>query len=1174
MLRSVKSRMKTIKTNNLTVYKEFSKSVETFPDKVAIIFEEERWTFTMMADYCNKIANYFSLEGFKKGDTIGLFCDNRPEYVCIWVGLSQLGVCTALINTNLVQDSLVHSLEAAKCKALIFGSNFADTVSQILNRCPSIKLYELKNSENSTKTLGHAVNLSEIIRDTIAKPIDIHSDVNCKDPFLYIYTSGTTGMPKAAIFTQIRYLTLQTFLRFVYGEDGIIYNPMPLYHGLGTMGVAMTLCSGTTVVLKKKFSASQYWKDCAKHDCTVALHIGEMCRYILNSPNLEVPEHKIKTIMGNGLKPDVWVKYVKKFNVKQVLEFYTATEGVIVFINLDNKVGAAGFIPTYLRLTHPTQLVKYDEENEEPIRDSNGLCIRCEVGEPGLALGKIDESHIISTFVGYTDKAQSQKKIVKNVIEIGDAYFNSGDILESDELGYIYFKDRTGDTFRWKGENVATFEVESVISKLTDNHTVVVFGVQIPGAEGKAGMAVIVDPERQLNLSTLSVEISANLPRYSVPMFIRITDNLSLTATYKIKKIHLKADGYDLDKMIFENLLVMVVAVIIVPIAVVRYGWIRNLDKKIKRDVTVIVSLIQSMITVIKVLRQNLPVHKRFECVVKRHPNKAAILFEDEIWNFAKVDELSNKVAIYFEQEGYNQGDCVALLLDNCPDYTSLWMGLSKIGVVTSLLNINLGIDSLKHSIEIVNCKAIIFGSSYEEKINSIMSEIPLKGYIFKRFNETASISSNHINLTEELSVIDPKKSLKDNYKILASDPLLYIYTSGTTGLPKAAIISHYRYSLFLCTGKLIFKDTNNLIIYCPMPLYHGSGVALGIGQMVLSGATVALRKKFSASNYWKDCKRYNCNAAQYIGEMLRYVLVAPDNQNVNYSLEVMYGNGLKPLVWKQFVEKFKVKRMLEFYAATEGTFGLYNVDNTVGNIGYFPSYLRKFLPFKLIRVSEGTGEPITNDNGFCIQCQENEPGLAIGKLGHKDKSLLSFQGYTDRKETSKKILRDVFKKGDTYFNSGDVLSFDHEGYYYFVDRLGDTFRWKGENVSTTEIESIISKIIGLNDAAVYGVQIPGTEGRAGMVSLINTGGNLDMDFLLSQFQQNIASYAIPIFVRIISSLPMTSTFKLQKFNLRREGFNINVVTDPIYFYDPYVKKYVLLTDEIYNNIIAGNIRI
>ncbi|KAF5290911.1 hypothetical protein FQR65_LT11493 [Abscondita terminalis] len=579
-------------------------------------------------------------------------------------------------------------------------------------------------------------------------------------------------------------------------------------------------------------------------------------------------------------------------------------------------------------------------------------------------------------------------------------------------------------------------------------------------------------------------------------------------------------------KIILENLLVMVVVVVIVPIAVIKYGFVKNLNKKIKRDVTAIVSLIKYTIALIQVLRQNLPVHKRFECVVKRHPNKVAILFEDEIWNFAKVDELSNKVAIYFEQEGYNQGDCVALLLDNCPDYTSLWMGLSKIGVVTSLLNINLGIDSLKHSIEIVNCKAIIFGSSFEEKVNSIMSEIPLKGYIFKRFNETAStISSNHINLSEELSVIDPKKPLKNNYKILTSDPLLYIYTSGTTGLPKAAIMNHFRYSLFFCSAKLISKNVDNLIVYCPMPLYHGSGVVMGIGQMVLSGATVALRKKFSASNYWKDCKRYNCNAAQYIGEMLRYVLMAPENQEVNHSLEVIYGNGLKPLIWKQYVEKFKVKRVFELYASTEGTIGLYNVDNTIGNVGYFPSYIRKILPFKLIRVCEDTGEPIKNDNGFCIQCQENESGLAIGKLNHKERSMLNFQGYTDKKETSKKILRDVFKKGDTYFNSGDVLSFDQEGYYYFVDRLGDTFRWKGENVSTTEIESIISKIIGLNDAAVYGVQVPGTEGRAGMVSLIDTGGNLDMDFLLRQFQQNIASYAIPIF-----TLPV-ATEKLIKFD-------------------------------------------
>ncbi|KAF5290913.1 hypothetical protein FQR65_LT11495 [Abscondita terminalis] len=549
LFRSVKKRIKIINKDNLSLHKVFSKTVEKFPNKVAIVFGEERWTFKMMNDYCNKIANYFNIEGFKKGDTIGFLYDNRPEYICVWVGLSRLGISTALINTNLVQDSLVHSLEVAKCKALIFGSNFADTVSQIMDQSPSLRLYQFENAENNISILSHAINLTEKIRDTLAEPIKIQIDGNCEDPFLFIYTSGTTGMPKAAIFTQMRYLTLHALLRFVFDKDDIIYNPMPLYHGLGTIGVAMTLCSGTTAVLTTKFSASRYWQDCAQHNCTVAFYIGEMCRYILNAPIFEVPEHKVKTIIGNGLKSDVWLKYVKKFKVNEVLEFYSATEGVIVFVNLDNKIGAAGFIPTYLRSTHSTQLVKYDEENEEPIRDSNGLCIRCDVGEPGLALGKIDENHIISTFVGYTDKAQSQKKIVRNVMEVGDAYFNSGDVLECDELGYIYFRDRTGDTFRWKGENVSTFEVESVISKLTDNHTVVVFGVEIPGTEGKAGMAVIVDSERKLNLNTLSVEILANLPKYSVPMFIRITNNLSLTDTYKLIKMHLKADGYNLDKV-------------------------------------------------------------------------------------------------------------------------------------------------------------------------------------------------------------------------------------------------------------------------------------------------------------------------------------------------------------------------------------------------------------------------------------------------------------------------------------------------------------------------------------------------------------------------------------------------------------------------------------------------
>ncbi|KAK4885885.1 hypothetical protein RN001_002156 [Aquatica leii] len=549
----------------------------------------------------------------------------------------------------------------------------------------------------------------------------------------------------------------------------------------------------------------------------------------------------------------------------------------------------------------------------------------------------------------------------------------------------------------------------------------------------------------------------------------------------------------------------LVLAIVVLPVIALKYNWIKNAWKKIKRDLLFIKSVLTVISEMRKILKENEPVHKRFESLVKTYPNKTAILFEDETWTFAQVEEFANKVAIYFEQQGYRQGDCVAILLQNCPEYTCLWLGLSKI-------------DSLLHSIKIVNCKAIIFGSCFQEVISSVMTELPLKGYEFNRFNETNPISMSYIDLSQQLSAINPKKPLQNAYTILPHNPLLYVYTSGTTGLSKAAILTHFRYNLFRCAGKAIFENTANTVIYCPMPLYHGSGVAIGMGQMVLSGSTVALRKKFSASNYWKDCKKYNCNAAQYIGEMLRYVLMVPENENVDHSLDLIYGNGLKPQIWKEFITKFKVKRVAEFYASTEGNFALYNIDNSVGNTGYIPPYLRKLLPFKLVRFSEEKQEPVRDTNGFCIECKENEPGLAIGKInqGKSVLSLLHFRGYTDKKESSKKILFDVFQKGDRFYNSGDLL-------------------WKGENVSTTEIEAIISKIINLNDAVVYGVQIPGTEGRAGMVSLVNPGNKFNVDFLLEKFKERIAPYAIPMFLRFIRGLPLTSTFKLQKYNLRSE---------------------------------------
>ncbi|KAF5291937.1 hypothetical protein FQA39_LY14169 [Lamprigera yunnana] len=808
-----------------------------------------------------------------------------------------------------------------------------------------------------------------------------------------------------------------------------------------------------------------------------------MCRYIINDPDIKNPEHEVTTILGNGLKKDVWVEFVKKFKIKNVYEFYTGSEGVVVLANLDSKVGAIGFIPRYLQRKHTTQIIQYDEETEQPIFDDNGYCMRCKFGQSGLAIGKIVKETVLTNFEGYSDREQTNWKILRNVFQPGDMYYNTGDIMVSDELGYIYFKDRIGDTYRWKGENVSALEVETVIGKITDNINAVVFGVKIPGTEGRCGMVVLADPHSLVKLDTLGEKLFKNLPKYAIPLFLRIVDSLPMTSTFKVRKVELKLEGYNLD-MVNDPLYFFSV--------------------KQKQ-----VSLLYLMIVwnTIKLGRNS--VYTNFNRVVKKYPHKVLFYYEDEIWTSLRMKKFTNKIAYYFEKEGFRKGDTIALMMENKPEYLCV-------------------------------CN----------------------------FNEDVITFENTKNLRQDLEK-SSNELLEERVAITFEDPLFYIYTSGTTGLPKAVIITHERFNMVANLALVIPSDA---VIYCPLPLYHTSGGMLGVGPSLVHGVTVALRKKFSASNYFKDCEKYQCTVGQYVGEMCRYILASADG-NVKHPVKIMLGNGLKTYIWKEFMEKFKIEHMYEFYGATEGNVAFINLDNKVGSVGCVPLLLRNLQQIAIVRVDRDTGEPIRDRNGRCIRTVLNEPGLLIVKLRSKI-AVIKFTGYTDEQENKKKILYDVFTSGDRYYNSGDMFTCDKDGYFYFVDRIGDTFRWKSENVSTSEVEAVISKTIGLKDVVVYGVEVPDNEGKAGMVALNEDGIPIDLTQLCKGLKENLPKYAIPIFIRVTKSVPVTGTYKLQKIKLRSEGFNINDISDPLYFYNYKTNTYDLLNVELYQQIMEGKIRL
>ncbi|KYN20655.1 Long-chain fatty acid transport protein 1 [Trachymyrmex cornetzi] len=553
------------------------------------------------------------------------------------------------------------------------------------------------------------------------------------------------------------------------------------------------------------------------------------------------------------------------------------------------------------------------------------------------------------------------------------------------------------------------------------------------------------------------------------------------------------------------------------------------------------------------------------------------IWFSDNECNVPSLDHLehfSNRMGRYFRTRSFSHSDSIALFMENRPEYIATWLGLCKANFVAALINTNLRRDVLLHSINAAGCKAVIFGSELKDAIRDIKDKIPdIELY---QWSELADISilEGAIDLNTKISNIDPGPLVILDYGS-PRDKLIYVYTSGTTGMPKAAVINNLRYMLITCGVNSMLNLQSDDRIYNPLPLYHTAGGIIGAGQALIGGVTVVLRRKFSASKYWSECVHYECTVAQYIGEICRFLLTVPSNEyDSMHKIRLMFGNGLKPQIWKPFVKRFGVKQIGEFYGATEGNSNLVNIDNKIGAVGFIPRYASSLYPVALLKIDEETGELLRGSNGFCIPCKPGEPGVFVGKINSK-KVINDFSGYADKKASEQKIVHDVFKKGDRVFNSGDILVMDELGYFYFKDRTGDTYRWRGENVATSEVEAVISNVIDLKDATVFGVEVPGNEGRAGMVAIFDSKNSLDLKGLAEKLKKVLPNYAIPRFIRILSELPMTGTFKLKKKDLQRDAFDIKkarIVKDPIYFLNK--DTYVRMTDEHYNNIVKGKIRL
>ncbi|KFM59377.1 Long-chain fatty acid transport protein 4, partial [Stegodyphus mimosarum] len=579
--------------------------------------------------------------------------------------------------------------------------------------------------------------------------------------------------------------------------------------------------------------------------------------------------------------------------------------------------------------------------------------------------------------------------------------------------------------------------------------------------------------------------------------------------------------------------------------------------KTIGRDIRAARLYFKTVSFVKKCHYQNLSVVDLFRNTAKKYPHKVCFVFQDEEWTYQQVDDLSNKVAHCFLSRGYQKGDEVALFLENCVEYVCIWLGLAKIGVITSFLNTNLRKDSLVHSINVIDAKAVIFGknlsSAVEDAIPFIEKKDTIEYYCFYEKSMTDNNESVQFPAKSLNSLLDDaSESSADVQKIKINfqDKLLYIYTSGTTGLPKAAIIRHSRFIWVSAAANYIAQLKEFETFYNPLPLYHSAGGILFLSVVLAFGGKMIIRKKFSASNFWKEAVKHKATVSQYIGEICRYLLNQPRTpEETQHSIKIFFGNGLRPHIWKEFQERFRIKSIIEMYGATEGNANLTNMFGKVGAVGFVSRILFWLYPVRLIKVDPETGKPLRNAQGLCIQCQPGEPGEMVGKIVNSN-PINQFDGYVSNKDTEKKIIRDCFAKGDMAFLSGDILIMDEEGYLYFVDRTGDTFRWRGENVSTGEVENVISKALNHVACVVYGVEVPNVEGRAGMAAIQIDLKDIDLDALYQHISKRLPSYAVPLFIRICSNLEITGTYKLRKVTLQKDGFNPEKIADPLFFFN------------------------
>lgn len=562
---------------------------------------------------------------------------------------------------------------------------------------------------------------------------------------------------------------------------------------------------------------------------------------------------------------------------------------------------------------------------------------------------------------------------------------------------------------------------------------------------------------------------------------------------------------------------------------------------------------------------QKKSIGRLFEKTAEKYPNNLFIKYEHITYTYEEVNQQANKLAHYLLNQGVKTGDAVAILLENRPEALIAALAVVKIGAISAMLNTSQRGKVLLHSINLIKPKLLLVG---EEMLNNMATveeqlDISLTTQLHY-WRDKGHVSCPDYYLDIDLKIDNQStENLDITKEVKLKQPCFYIFTSGTTGMPKASVMTHFRW--FKCmagVGQSSLKLKSTDTLYISLPFYHNNALTVSLSAIISCGGCIALARKFSVSRFWDDIRRFEATSFCYIGELCRYLLnMQETGQDRQHKVRTIIGNGLRADIWMEFKQRFGIDRINEFYGASECNILFTNVFNLDKTAGFCP------LPYKIVAYDPETEEPILNTKGFMQPVKKGETGLLIAAINKRQ----PFDGYSEKTANDKKIFHNVFKTGDQWFNSGDLVINQGLKHIAFADRLGDTFRWKGENVATTEIESILMNFPNIEHAVVYGVEIPNCDGRAGMATLVlKANENLDYERLSRFLFEKMPAYAIPVFLRISQKIDSTGTFKYQKTALKKQAYHLEEISDEIYTLNMKERVYQKLTQKEYINIQKG----